>query len=163
MKPFTRTAILAGIIAGVIYMLLQMSLPHMLESKSVWQLPRNIAAIGYGISVVGSGMLSGGPLVVFIVIHLLVSILFAMVVGLFVRGASLIVKIGAGAAAGILLYYGSFYIGTAIFTWFANFRGWTCLLDHIIFGVITALIYAAMYANAMKGEQQKTAVEDGVM
>jgi uncharacterized membrane protein YagU involved in acid resistance len=161
MKPFTRSAIVAGLIAGIIYMLLQMSLPHFLEGKGVWQLPNNIAAIGYGPGVVSSKMPSAGPMLIFLILHFLVSILFAMIVGLFARGATTLVKIGTGIAAGALLYYASFYVGTYIFSWFANFRGWTCLADHLIFGIITALIYDIMYQKAMKREQLKTAIEDG--
>ena len=46
-----------------------------------------------------------------------------------------------GAVFGLALYLINFYVVTGAFPWFAELRGWSTLITHLIFGVSASLLY----------------------
>ncbi|MNH46053.1 hypothetical protein D3C79_1086840 [compost metagenome] len=46
-----------------------------------------------------------------------------------------------GAVFGVLVYLFNFYGMASFFTWFAEIRGWTTMLAHVIFGMVAATMY----------------------
>ena len=46
-----------------------------------------------------------------------------------------------GAAFGLVIYAVNFYALAPLFPWFADLRGWSALIGHVVFGISAALIY----------------------
>jgi hypothetical protein len=138
-------AVWAGVIAGAIFMMLEMIMVPVFLGGSPWAPPRMIAAI-----VLGKGVLPPPAtfdlviLMVAMVVHFALSIAFALILALFIARLGLGAALAVGAAFGLVLYLVNFYGMTAIFPWFAMARNWVSVVAHILFGVIAAWSYARL-------------------
>ncbi|MGQ0562916.1 MAG: hypothetical protein ACT443_13705 [Gemmatimonadota bacterium] len=147
-------AIWAGIIAGAAFMMLEMLLVQFAMGESMWGPPRMIAAL-----VMGKGVLPPpatfdiGILMVAMVVHFMLSIIYAIVLGFIVDRMGLGAAIMIGAVYGLILYLVNFYGMTVVFPWFAMARSWVGIFSHIMFGAIAA--------GAYKGLQRKSFVVGG--
>ncbi len=139
-------AIWAGVIAGIVFMMMEMLLMPMFGfAPSMWAPPRMIAAIGLGKDVLPPPA-SFDLMVVMVamVIHFMTSMLFAIVVAFVIRNLGMGAAIAVGVVAALLLYGFVFYIMTAgPWPWFAMARNWVNILTHIVFGAIVAWWYKA--------------------
>lgn len=139
-------AIWAGVIAGAVFVMLEMIMVPAFMGGSPWAPPRMIAAI-----VMGEGVLPtpGGPpptfdagvLMVAMLVHFPLSVMYAVVLAWLVRKSSLGLALTAGAGFGLALYLVNFYGFTAVFPWFANARNWVSVVAHMIFGLVAAGTY----------------------
>ena len=140
-----KAAILAGIIAGAIFMMLEMILVPLIGGGSPWGPPRMIAAIGMGKGVLPPPAdFAVAPLMVAMLIHFLLSIIFAVILAFVIHRFGLGLAILIGAVFGLVLYFVNFYGFTAIFPWFAMARNAVTIFTHIVFGALAAWIYKAM-------------------
>jgi len=147
--PDWRAAVWAGLIAGAVFMMLEMLLVSFFMNESPWAPPRMIAAI-----VLGQGVLPPPApfdfmvLMVAMVIHFILSVayglIFAWVAYRWTWGTALI----AGAIFGIALYLINFYGFTLVFPWFAMARNWISILSHLMFGIVLAGIYKGFEKGA---------------
>lgn len=154
-KSFSwKGAIWAGIIAGVVFMMLEMALIMMLKGMSPWGPPRMMAAM-----VMGQGVLPPmgepatfdfGIMMVAMMIHMMLSIVLAVILGIGISrlGLNLLASIIAGAIFGTIVYFVDFYIFTAWFPWFAMSRGMITLFSHAMFGAVAAAAYSAIAGSA---------------
>jgi uncharacterized membrane protein YagU involved in acid resistance len=140
-----KDAALAGIIAGLIFMMLEMILVPMFMNGSPWGPPRMIAAIILGKEVLPPpATFDLGVLMAAIMLHLMLSIIYAIILAMIVKSMSLGLAILIGAVFGFVLYLVNFYGITGIFPWFANARNWVSIFSHIMFGIIAAWSYAGL-------------------
>lgn len=137
-----KAATWAGIIAGFVFLMLEMLMVPVFGGGSPWGPPRMIAAI-----VLGKGVLPPpatfdlGIVAVAMVLHFVLSIVYALIFALVVHRLSLGPALAVGAAGGLILYLVNFYGFTAIFPWFAMARNWISIFAHIVFGVAVAGVY----------------------
>ena len=143
-------AIWAGVIAGVVFMMMEMLLMPMFGlAPNMWAPPRMIAAIGMGRDVLP--MPQGPPpafdlgvMMVAMIIHFTTSIVFGVVVAYLIRRLSMGAAIAVGVVAALLLYGFVFYIMTAgPWPWFAMGRNWVNIMTHVVFGAIVSWWYKA--------------------
>jgi hypothetical protein len=140
-----KDAALAGIIAGLIFMMLEMILVPMFMNGSPWGPPRMIAAIILGKEVLPPpATFDLGVLMAAIMLHLMLSIIYVIILAMIVKSMSLGLAILIGAVFGFVLYLVNFYGMTGIFPWFANARNWVSIFSHIMFGIIAAWSYAGL-------------------
>lgn len=140
-------AIQSGLLAGLVFVMLEMILVATVAGQSPWGPPRMIAAI-----VMGQGVLPPPAsfdfviIMVALMVHFVLSILlafvFAAIVG--VRRWSLAMTLVAGAIFGLIVYFINFYVMTALFPWFAMARNGISLFSHVAFGVVLAWSYYAL-------------------
>ncbi|MGI8668820.1 MAG: hypothetical protein ACR2J3_03120 [Aridibacter sp.] len=137
-----KAAIIAGIVAGAIFMMLEMILVPLVGGGSPWGPPRMIAAIGMGKEVLPPpGDFALMPVMVAMVIHFILSIIFAVILAFIIQRFGLGLAILIGAIFGLLLYFINFYGFTAVFPWFAMARNAISIFSHIVFGAAAAWIY----------------------
>lgn len=143
--PDWRAAVWAGVIAGAVFMMLEMILVPLFLGGSPWGPPRMIAAI-----VMGKGVLpppatfAGGVFVAALVVHFVLSIAFALMLAAVIAGRTLGVALLAGAVFGLILYWVNFYLFTGIFPWFAMGRTWVSIFSHLVFGLVAAWTYMSL-------------------
>lgn len=141
-----KVAIVAGIVAGIVFMMMEMFLMPMFGfAPSMWAPPRMIAAIGMGEGVLPPpATFDLGVLMVAMMIHFATSIAFAVVVALIIRRMSMGPALLVGVVASLLLYGFVFYVMTGIaWPWFENGRNWVNIVTHVVFGAIVAWWYKA--------------------
>ncbi len=139
-----KAAIWAGIIAGVVFMMLEMLLVMWLKGQSPWGPPRMIAAM-----VMGKGVLPPpapfdmGVLLVAMMVHFVVAIVLAFIFAWLASaiGAGMVWSIIGGAVFGVMVYFVNFYGATALFPWFAMARGPITLFTHAMFGLVLGCAY----------------------
>lgn len=134
----------AGLIAGLVFMIMEMVLVATVGGGSLWGPPRMIGAIALGKDVLPPpATFDAGVFVVAMIVHFVLAVVLAL---LFVAIASRLrlsraAFILAGAAFGLLVYLINFYGLTAVFPWFEGARSWITLLSHIVFGAVLAWAY----------------------
>lgn len=136
-----KAAILAGLIAGAVFMMMEMGLVAA-SGQSPWAPPRMIAAI-----VMGEGVLpppaSFDPMVMMAAmgVHLLLSVVLAIGFAFAAARLGMVPAVMAGALFGLLVYVVNFYGFTAVFPWFAMARNAISVISHVAFGAVLALSY----------------------
>lgn len=136
-----KAGALAGLIAGAVFMMMEMGLVAM-AGDSPWGPPRMIAAI-----VMGEGVLPPPAtfdlmiLMAAMAVHLMLSIVIGVAFALVARRYGLVMAVVAGAVLGLGLYIVNFHGFTAIFPWFAMARNMISIVSHIAFGAVLGLSY----------------------
>lgn len=138
-------AVWAGVIAGAVFLILEMIMVPLFLGGSPWAPPRMIAATVMGQGVLPPPATFGlGIFIVAMIVHFVLSILYAIILAFIVfrmtTGPALLV----GAVFGLLLYLVNFFLLTGIFPWFANARNWVSVFAHIAFGLAAAWSYKAL-------------------
>lgn len=161
-RPDWRAAVWAGIIAGLVFMMLEMILVPMFMGGSPWGPPRMIAAIALGEGVLPPpDTFAPGILAAAIVVHFVLSIVYALILGVLIAGSSRGTAIWVGAGFGLVLYLVNFYLFTAIFPWFAMARNWISVFCHITFGLVAGWAYVALRRPALVREAASTRAARG--
>jgi len=150
------TAILSGIIAGAVFLILALALVPVILSGSPWELPRMIAAIVLGAGVLTPATFATGIILTAVLLHFFLSIVYAIIFALLFSRLQLGPALLAGLGAGLVLYVVNFYGFTALYPWFATARNWVVILDHLVFGVVTAWSYVTMVRSHTHEESGKT-------
>jgi len=136
-----KVAIWAGLIAGVVFMMMEMGLVAA-SGQSPWGPPRMIAAIAMGPDVLPPpASFDAAVFMVAMVIHLALSVLLALVFAFVAGRLGLVTAVGAGAVFGLLIYLVHFYGLTTFFPWFAMARNGISIVSHVAFGAVLALSY----------------------
>ncbi|HEV2149569.1 MAG TPA: hypothetical protein VGR37_19365 [Longimicrobiaceae bacterium] len=143
-------AIMAGVVAGIVFLVMEMVLaPMFAGAPSMWAPPRMIAAIGMGKDVLPPpATFHLGAVMVALVIHFSLSIAFGIATAFIVRNLSLGAAIGVGIVLALLLYVFVFYLMNPVWPWFANGRGWVSIVAHIAFGAIVGWWYKSRAKHA---------------
>ena len=142
-----KAAIWAGLIAGFVFMILEMVLVGTIGGQSPWGPPRMIAAMVMGESVLPPpATFDLGIMMVAMMIHLMMSIVLGVILGWAISHwrMSLTTAIIAGIAFGLLVYFVDFYLMTAVFPWFAMARGGISIFAHAMFGLVLGWTYHAI-------------------
>ncbi|MBA2771638.1 MAG: hypothetical protein M3428_00135 [Pseudomonadota bacterium] len=142
-----KAAVSAGLIAGVVFMMIEMALVGTVGGQSPWGPPRMIAAMGMGEGVLPPpASFDVGIVAVGMAIHLILSILLGILLGWIISHwrMNLLTAIVVGTVFGLVVYFVDFYIMTAVFPWFAMARGTISIFAHAVFGLVLGWAYYAM-------------------
>jgi hypothetical protein len=149
--PDWRAASVAGIVAGVVFLLLDL-LGAMLLGAGAWKPLTIIAPLTMIAAIVlGPDVLVQPPTVQMsvvlaaVVVHFVLSVVFALILATLMAPFHFDSSIGmaslVGAVFGLVVYLVNFYGMTAVFPWFAEARGWVTAIAHIVFGLVAADSY----------------------
>jgi hypothetical protein len=133
----------AGVIAGVMFMFMEMALVRLLHGAIPWEPRRMIAAIVLGEYVLPPPVpFSYAMMTLTMLIHFMLSVVYGLI------GAAIVNRFGykaamlGGAVFGFAIYAVNFYVvAPAIFPWFMGARNWISLCDHIVFGAVIGAGY----------------------
>lgn len=135
----------SGLIAGAVFLMLEMLLVPLLMGGSPWGPPRMIAAMAYGRGVLPPpASFDMGIVLSAMIIHFTLSWILAAAFAWAFGGLSTGTAVIVGAVAGLLLYFINFYGFTAIWPWFAEARNFLSLSLHVVFGAVLAWSYMAI-------------------
>lgn len=141
-----RAATWAGVIAGAVFVMMEMLLVMFFMDQSPWGPPRMIAAM-----VMGQGVLPPpadfdlGIVMAAMMIHFPLSIVFGLILGWLVHHLKGVSALAIGGIFGLAAYFINFYlIAPVFFPWFADAQNWVSLLSHLVFGLVLGGAYAGM-------------------
>jgi hypothetical protein len=141
-----RAAALAGVIAGLVFLMLEMVLVWMVQGQSPWGPPHMIAAMVLGSEVLPS-MGTWAPFDLKIVlsamaIHFPMAIVYGLVGAWLMHRFDWMGAMMIGAALGLAAYIVNFYlIAPMAFPWFEMGRNWIGAFSHIMFGLTLGVAY----------------------
>ncbi len=139
-------AIWAGVIGGVVFMMMEMMLMPMFGfAPGMWAPPRMIAAVALGKDVLPPPATFDLTVVmVAMMIHFATSIMLAIAIAYISRGKSMATAMMVGVVASMAIYGFVFYIMSSVaWPWFAMARNWVSVVTHIVFGMIAGAWYHA--------------------
>ena len=145
-----KAVIWAALIAGIVFMMLEMALVATVGGGSPWGPPRMIAAM-----VMGKGVLPPpatfemAPMLVAMLVHFTTSVVYAAILGWVIssRRLGLGMSLLVGTLFGLLLYLVNFYVFTAVWPWFAMARGMISIFAHAAYGLTLGWAYRALTAR----------------
>ena len=140
-----KAALWAAIIAGIVFMMLEMIMVPVFMGGSPWGPPRMIAAIGMGRGVLPPpATFDAGIMMVAMLIHFGLSVILAFLFAFIARGRPIGMATLIGGVFGLVIYLISFYGMTAVFPWFAMARGWISIFAHIVYGAVLGWVYVSV-------------------
>jgi uncharacterized membrane protein YagU involved in acid resistance len=105
-----KAAIWSGLIAGLVFLALELILVPLLQGGSPWGPPRMIAAIGMGKEVLPPpATFDLGIILVAMLIHFALVIVYGLILALIIHRLTMGMAIVAGAIFGLALYAINFY------------------------------------------------------
>lgn len=138
-------ALWAGLIAGAVFLLLNLILIPLVEGGSPWIPMRYLASI-----VLGDGVLPPPAtfdaivLVVGLLVTLLISLVYAVLLAIIIHRWGLLLGIILGALFGLAIYVINYYTLTLLFPWFFAMNSLIVAIIHVIFGAVAGGVYEAL-------------------
>ena len=134
-----RAVLISGLVAGTLFLLTDVVLAPLVLKVNASLTLHYFAALVLGSKVLtqsGTSILVTG-----VIVHYVLSILFALVIALVVHRWGLAVGIIGGAILGVAIYGINLYTVTLLFPWFFAINSTVILLSHAIFGAVVGGVY----------------------
>ncbi len=155
-----KAVIWAAIIAGIVFMMLEMALVATVGGGSPWGPPRMIAAMAMGEGVLPPpATFETVPMLVAMLVHFTTSVVYAAILGWIIsrRGLGLGMSLLVGTLFGLVLYLANFYVFTAVWPWFAMARGMISIFAHAVYGLTLGWAYRALTSRRGRVEESPRA------
>ena len=136
-----RASIQAGLIAGVILLIIMMIGYPIATGGSTWTVFRFIASLLLGRELLLSPDFNFGITLTALVVHFGLSVVYTLILAFIIHRWGLIVGFLGGALFGLALFAINFYTFTSLFPWFTVVRSWQFAAMHIIFGAVAGTVY----------------------
>lgn len=149
-----RAAVVAGLVAGLLTMLLWVILWALTTGGSPWTPFHHTAAIlmGEG-ALVPSQTLDLQVVLTGLVMHLLLSLVYAVILAFIIHRWGLIAGIFGGVLFGLCLYVINYFTFSMLFPWFYALRSWFALAGHVFFGAAAGGIYELLERDIYVAEE----------
>lgn len=140
----------AGLIAGTLFMLAEVSLLPLSKGGNAWVAVRMVAAILFGRQVLPPSPTfidaepSSGVFFMALALHYCLALIYVRILATLIYKVDHRTALMAGAAFGLALYVANFYVFTAAFPWFAAARGWASAFSNLMFGLVAAALYKGL-------------------
>jgi hypothetical protein len=142
------SAVSAGAVAGIAYIVMQSVLGSIIHGESVWAPFHRIAAMVLGpAGLENIEEFDASAVGMAISIHLGLAAFYGIVLSYLIVEFTRKNAPWLGAVAGLLIYLVNYYGFAGLFPWMIEMRGTVTLLSHIVFGGLLALCYWALYAD----------------
>jgi len=140
-----KAAVFAGLAAAIVSLIVETPLVWLIRGESPWPAARMAAAMVLGPKVLSPASFDPGVLVVATLIHLALSVVYGVLLALFLARAG---RIGAGvigAFFGLFLYLVNLHVIAPLwFPWFAPLRTGLTVFSHLVFGVALGVSYVVL-------------------
>jgi uncharacterized membrane protein YagU involved in acid resistance len=139
----------AGVIAGIVFVMLEMGMVRMFMGESPWAPPHMIAAMALGKDVLPPpGSYAAFDMKIMataMVIHMILSVVYGLIVGWLVHRFDWTGGLVIGAIFGMAIYIINFYlIAPVMFPWFQMAQNWISAFSHAMFGLAAGGAYIGL-------------------
>lgn len=137
-----HAAFWAGLIAGTVFLLVNLFVVPALMGGSFWISVRLVASILLGRDVLAPpATASAGALVAAIAVHYVLALAMTALIAYVVHRGGLIGGILVGAILGLAFYYIDYYTLTYFYPQFFAMKHWSVLASHLVFGALAGGLY----------------------
>ena len=140
-------AVWAGIAAGIVFLLVNfIAIRAVLEGVvgSGWLTLQYAASLIMGEGVLPPTELDIGIIIIGFLVHMILSVFFAVLLAIVIHRYGLLVGIVGGALFGLGLYFVNIYTFTLVFPWFFVWNSWQYALTHVVFGMVAGGLYEGL-------------------
>ena len=134
-----RAVLVSGLVAGTLFLVADLIFAPIFTHVGAALTLRYFAALVMGSKVLtqtGTGILVTG-----VIVHYVLSLVFALVISLVIHRWGMVVGIVGGALLGVAIYGINLYTVTLLFPWFFAINSTVILLCHAIFGAVAGGVY----------------------
>jgi hypothetical protein len=134
-----RAILVSGLVAGTLFLVADLIFAPIVTHVGAALTLRYFAALVLSSKVLtqtGVGILVAG-----IIVHYVLSLVFALVIALVIHRWGMVVGIIGGALLGVAIYGINLYTITLLFPWFFAINSTVILLCHAIFGAVAGGVY----------------------
>ncbi len=155
-----KAGVWAGLIAGLVFLMLEMGLVWMIQGQSPWGPPHMMAAMVLGKDVLPP-MGIWAPfdfkiVMTAMMIHLPVSIAYGLIGAWLLHRFDWAGGLMIGAGFGLAIYIVNFYVvAPAAFPWFEMGRNWIGAFSHVVFGAVLGGAYIGLRKPNATGRQSR--------
>lgn len=150
--PHWKEALLAGLSAGAVFLLLELLMLATVAGANLWDPPRLIAAVLLGREVLLPPTTADpAMLLTALAVHGVLSLLYGLALAVLVFRSDLPAALAVGALFGLALYLLNFFLFAGALPWLAEARNWITVFNHMVFGVVLAWSYKLL---ARRSEQR---------
>lgn len=141
-----RAAAWSGVIAGAVFLAVEMLMVMAFMGESPWAPPRMMAAMLLGRDVLPPPAdFDAGIVMAAMLVHFPLSIVYGLITGWIVHRLNSTNVLLIGAVFGMAIYFINFYlIAPAAFPWFMEARNGISVTGHLIYGLVLGASYAAL-------------------
>jgi uncharacterized membrane protein YagU involved in acid resistance len=145
-KTDWSAAVWAGLIAGLVFIMMEMLLVMFFMGQSPWAPPRMMAAMVLGQDVLPPpATFDLSIMMTAMMIHFPLSIVYGLIVGWLVHRMSSTSALLIGGIFGLAIYFINFYlIAPVVFPWFTMAQNWVSLVSHLVYGLVLGAAYAGL-------------------
>lgn len=132
-----RKGAVAGLVAGLVFLVVEMMLVPTVGGGELWGPPRMMGAIALGSEVLPPpATFDAGIVMVGMMVHFGLSAILGVIFAVATRALKLSrgMTIAAGVVFGLAVYLVNFYGFTELFPWFAMARNAITVFAHLVFG-----------------------------
>ena len=142
-----------GLIAGTLFLAVQMLLAAVFSKGGVWDALRLSASVALGSQAVATAVpMSFRIFIMGLFVHFLLSIWYAVVLGMLISNLKPATAALVGAGFGLLLYFVHFYGLTHFYPWIVDARNWIAIVAHLMFGISAAWVYSHLHMRELARE-----------
>jgi hypothetical protein len=145
-KTDWKAGVWAGLIAGAVFMMMEMLMVWLFLGQSPWGPPRMIAAM-----MMGQGVLPPpatfdlGIMMTAMAIHFGLSVVYGLILAWIVHRLAGINATAVGGVFGLTIYFLNFHlIAPVMFPWFTMAQNWVSIVSHLVYGLALGMSYAAL-------------------
>jgi hypothetical protein len=154
-----RAALIAGLVAGAVFLLVQMLGQAMIVGQSAWVFPQHVGAIILGEEVLGAGI-DTTAVIVGVVLHFVFSVIFALILAAIIHEWELLVGLVVGLLFGLALYAINYYTFTRFFPWFFPITNWLDIVAHALFGLAAGAVYELLEIERFVRVERTEVIEE---
>jgi hypothetical protein len=150
-----KAAVIAGLIAGAIFLLVLMVAYPLATGGTPWTVFRFIGAIVLGETVLPPPTtFDAGVVVTAVLLHFILSVIYTLVLAFIVHRWGILISVIGGVLFGLALYLINFFTFTMLFPWFYPARAWPFSLVHILFGAVAGGVYELLEKDVFVIEEE---------
>jgi hypothetical protein len=137
-----RAAFQAGLIAGTVFLLVNLFVVPALMEGRFWISVRLVASIILGRDILAPPATAhAGALVAAMVVHYVLALAMSAVIAYVVHRGGLIGGILVGALLGLAFYFIDYYTFSYFFPQFFAMNHWSVVASHVLFGALAGGVY----------------------
>jgi hypothetical protein len=150
-----KAAVIAGLIAGAIFLLVLLVTYPLATGGTPWTVFRFIGAIVLGESVLPPPTtFDAGVVITAVLLHFILSVIYTLVLAFIVHRWGILISVIGGVLFGLALYLINFFTFTMFFPWFYPARAWPFSLVHILFGAVAGGVYELLEKDVFVIEEE---------
>lgn len=137
-----KAALWAGILASILFYLLNIFIVPLILGGNMWVIIRLFASIIYGEAILAPpSSFDFTALLVSIIVNIILSLGFTFLIAFSLHKYGLLIGIIGGSIFGLAIYLFNFYTLSYFFPWFFALSSWPFVVTHILFGSAAGGIY----------------------